>query len=95
MNDNARKPSATIALQTVILPGDPPEPCPELLTLDEAIRYLRLDVEGGPERPDLTLRRYRDLGLLHGIRVGRRIRYRRVDLDEFLAEKAAEGPESA
>ena len=59
------------SMQPAILPGDPPEPCPELLTLDEAIRYLRLDVEGGPDRPDLTLRRYRDLGLLRGIRVGR------------------------
>jgi len=78
----------------VILPGDPPEPCPELLTQAEAIRYLRLDVDG-PERPDLTLRRYRELGMLRAVRVGRRIRYRRVDLDEFLAKKSREAPDSA
>jgi len=62
-----------------ILPGDPPTVCPELLTEEEAIRYLRLDVDG-PEKPELTLRRYRDLGLLRGVQVGRNLRYRRIDL---------------
>lgn len=70
-------------IRLAILPGDPPEPCPELLTAEEAIRYLRLDVDG-PEKPELTLRHYREKGLLRGCRVGRWLRYRRVDLDAFL-----------
>jgi len=57
--------------------------CPELLTEQEAIRYLRLDVDG-PEKPALTLRYYRERGLLNGTRVGRRVRYRREELDRFL-----------
>ncbi|MCP4250634.1 MAG: helix-turn-helix domain-containing protein [bacterium] len=59
--------------------------CPELLTEDEAIRYLRLDM-GGPEKPELTLRYYREKGLLRGTKVGRRLRYRRVELDRLLQE---------
>ena len=30
-------------LPPAILPGHPPTPCPELLTSEEAVRYLRLD----------------------------------------------------
>lgn len=55
-------------------------PCPELLTEDEAIRYLRLDVDG-PQHPRGTLKYYRDKGLLHGVRVGRNLRYPRKELD--------------
>ncbi len=66
-----------------ILPGNPPEPCPELLTEEEAIRYLRLDV-GGSAKPSLTLRYYREKGLLRGTRVGRKLRYRRTELDRLL-----------
>lgn len=73
-------------IQLAILPGNPPQPCPELLTPEEASRYLRLDVHG-PEKPELTLRRYRELGLLRGTQVGRRILYRRIELDRFLARK--------
>ena len=73
--------------QPVILPGDPAQLCPELLTTEEAIRYLRLDVDG-PTKPKLTLRHYREKGLLQGIKVGRRLRYRRADLDRFLEELA-------
>ena len=66
-----------------ILPGTPPQPCPELLTESEAIKYLRLDIDG-PARPELTLRYYRERGFLHATRVGRRLRYRRVELDRLL-----------
>lgn len=66
-----------------ILPGDLPQPCPELLTESEAVQYLRLDVDG-PARPELTLRYYREKGLLFATRVGRRLRYRRVELDRLL-----------
>ena len=71
-----------------VLPGNPPEPCPELLTTEEAVRYLRLDGDDGPKNPEDTLCYYREKGLLTGVKVGRPIRYRRVDLDEFLARQA-------
>lgn len=73
----------TQSVQSPILPGEPPTPCPELLTEAEAIRYLRLDVDG-PSNPADTLRYYRERGLLNGTQVGRRLRYRRVELDRFL-----------
>ena len=72
------------SLGTEILPGESPMPCPALLTESEAVRYLRLDVDG-PKQPTKTLRYYREKGQLYGIKVGRHLRYRRIDLDEFLA----------
>lgn len=57
--------------------------CPELLTESEAWSYLRLDVDG-PANPGLTLRYYRERGLLRATRVGRRLRYRRIELERFL-----------
>ena len=72
-----------------ILPGDPVVLCPELLTEKEAIRYLRLDVDG-PRNPKLTLRRYREQGLLRAVKVSRLLRYRRADLDSFLERKSKE-----
>ena len=72
-----------IVILTAVLPGDPPGPCPELLTEEEAIRYLRLDTVG-IEHPDDTLRRYRDQGLLRGTQVSKRVFYRRVELERFL-----------
>ncbi len=61
--------------------------CPELLTEDEAVRYLRLDVDGS-SNPEQTLKYYRDKGELVAIRVGRKNRYRRQDLVNFLAQKS-------
>jgi len=58
-------------------------PCPEVLTEIEAIRYLRLDVDG-PTKPSLTLRHYREKGILRATRVGRRLRYRRIELERLL-----------
>ncbi|MBI3835652.1 MAG: helix-turn-helix domain-containing protein [Planctomycetes bacterium] len=66
-------------------------PCPELLIEIEAIRYLRLDIEG-PNKPTLTLRYYRERGLLRATRVGRRLRYRREELDHLLERLT--GPEN-
>ena len=45
MNGDAQFPSSQCALQFLgpILPGEPQQPCPELLTEGEAARYLRLD----------------------------------------------------
>ncbi len=66
------------------LPGNPPTPCPELLTEEEAIRYLRLDTVDIRNRK-ATLRRYREQGLLRGTQVSKRVFYRRVELERFLA----------
>ena len=64
-------------------------PCPEVLTEDEAARYLRLDF-GGSANPKQTLKYYRDKGELVAIRIGRKNRYRRQDLDDFLSKKSQE-----
>jgi hypothetical protein len=61
----------------------PAMPCPELLTEEEAIRYLRLDLVD-VENPDETLRRYRKQGLIRGTQVGKCVRYRRKELEAFL-----------
>jgi len=61
--------------------------CPDLLTEDEVIRYLRLDTDGTVD-PRQTLKYYRDRGQLIAIKVGRRKRYRRQDLEDFLAQKS-------
>jgi hypothetical protein len=73
----------------VVLPGQPPQPCPELLTEEEAIRYLRLDSDRNPSR---TLRYYRERGLLQATAVGRHHRYRRIELDKFLERQTGSGP---
>jgi hypothetical protein len=64
-------------------------PCPELLTEVEAIRYLRLDTSDA-SAPGRTLKYYRDRGELVAIKVGKWNRYRRQDLDNFLADKSEE-----
>jgi len=70
--------------QTVLPDGDGGfGPCPDVLTEEEAIRYLRLDI-GGPKNPANTLRYYRERGKLRGTRIGNRIRYTRKALDAFL-----------
>ena len=58
-------------------------PCPYVLTEEEAVRYLRLDI-AGPKNPANTLRYYRERGKLRGTRIGNRIRYTRKALNEFL-----------
>ncbi|MHC4226559.1 MAG: helix-turn-helix domain-containing protein [Planctomycetota bacterium] len=58
-------------------------PCPELLTEEEAIRFLRLDGIG-IENPANTLKYYRKKGLLRATQVGKCIRYRRIELDGLL-----------
>jgi hypothetical protein len=50
---------------------------------------LRLDVDGSPD-PQQTLKYYRDKGGLIAVRVGRKNRYRRQDLDDFLSRKSEE-----
>jgi hypothetical protein len=73
------------------LPGDPPTPCPELLTNEEAIRYLRLDLID-VEDPAGTLAYYRKKGLLRGTQVGKAVRYRRVELERLLDRLTERNP---
>lgn len=61
----------------------PAMPCPDLLTEEEAIRYLRLDAID-VDNPEETLRRYRKLGQIRGTQVGKCVRYRRKELERFL-----------
>lgn len=63
-------------------------PCPDVLTEDEVIRFLRLDLETSSD-PRQTLKYYRDRGELVAIRLGRKNRYRRQGIDGFLAQKSA------
>ena len=72
-----------------VLPGEPPQPCPELLTEGEAVRYLRLDTINISD-PSATLRRYREQRLLRGTQISKRIFYWRAELDRFI-ERATEG----
>jgi len=58
-------------------------PCPELLTEDEAIRFLRLDGISIHD-PASTLRYYRKKGLLRVTQVGKWLCYRRVELEKLL-----------
>jgi hypothetical protein len=58
-------------------------PVPEVLTEEEAIHFLRLDVDG-PKHPELSLQYYRREGLLAGIKLGKRLRYTKTELLEFL-----------
>lgn len=74
-----------------ILPGNPPQPCAELLTEEEAIRYLRLDTIDIKD-PAATLRRYRELGLLRGTQVSKRVFYRRIELERFLSRVTDDNP---
>ena len=56
---------------------------PDLLTEEEAIRFLRLDIDG-PANPAQTLKYYRDQGLLRATRIGKKLRYQRIELLRFL-----------
>lgn len=75
-----------------MLPGEPPMVCPELLTEEEAIRYLRLDTIRGLRNPGETLARYRAAGMLRGTQVSKSVFYRRVELDRFLDRLTNENP---
>ena len=73
------------------LPGNPASPCPELLTEDEAIRYLRLDTIRIQD-PAATLRSYRKRRLLLGTQVSKKVFYRRTELEAFLQRQTQENP---
>ena len=58
-------------------------PVPDLLTEEEAIKFLRLD-QNGLKNPKNTLKYYRDEGLLKATKVGRKCCYQRKELLDFL-----------
>ncbi len=87
-----RLPNAVNVHAGPVLPGSPPLPCPELLTEEEAVRYLRLDTIRGLKNPSETLARYRATGYLRGTQVSKSIFYRRLELDRFLERLTAENP---
>lgn len=66
------------------------QPSADLLTAEQAIRYLRLD-EIGLKNPHLALARYRYRGLLHGTRFAGRVWYLRSELDAFLRRCTEDG----
>jgi len=55
------------------------QPVPNIMTPEEAIRYMRID----SLHPKQTLRYYRGENLLKSTRIGKKIRYTREALDEF------------
>ena len=55
-------------------------PVPELLTEEEAISFLRLDAEGPKNNASLTMKYYKNKGLLRPTRIGKRNRYSRKEL---------------
>lgn len=61
-------------------------PAPAVLTASEVIKLLRL--EG--DNPERTLKYYRDEGMLKGLRLGKKVRYRLIDVESFLAAKAGD-----
>lgn len=60
-------------------------PVPDLLTEEEAVKFLRLDGDGRPKDPSATLKHYRDKRMLRGTQIGRRLRYSRIELLKFIA----------
>lgn len=57
-------------------------PCPEVLTEDEAIRYLRIDKQKADAVK--TLAYYRGQKLLKVTKIGKNLLYSRKALDEFI-----------
>lgn len=60
---------------------------PPVLTTEELICLLRLDVDG-PKNPKDTLEYYREKKLLRGIKVGQNMRYYLPDVLEFLSNQS-------
>lgn len=58
---------------------DTGQPVPMVLTEPEVIRFMRLDLSGTKD-PGRCLKRYRKLGLLDGVQIGKRLCYHLVDV---------------
>lgn len=85
------------SVNTVIAPAVLPDgngsftPCPELLTEEEAIRFLRLDTVN-IKNPTATLERYRKDGLLRGVQISKKIFYKRTELERFVERLMEKNP---
>lgn len=96
-NNSTKWPERPAALPDLMTPVVLPDgnggftSCPELLTEEEAIRYLRLD-DIKIEDPAGTLRYYRKKGFLRATQVGKSIRYRRVELEQMLDRLTEDNP---
>ena len=62
------------------LPTEPPRPCPDILTAEEAAVYLRLPGAASVRKF------YRD-GRIRGRRIGKHIRFKLSDLDAFVEKQ--------
>ncbi len=82
-SDQGKRDELPIGLQLAFLPGPVPTPCPEVMTEEEVVKYLRLDLINIAE-PTATLEYYRKRGLLRGTQIGKCVRYRRIELERFL-----------
>ena len=60
-------------------------PVPDVLTESEAIRFLRLDI-CGLKNPHMTLKYYRDKGLLKATKISKKNCYTKTELLRFLDE---------
>jgi hypothetical protein len=71
---------------TILFPSYFPDgrPVPDLLTVEEAIKFLRLDTAGPVKSGQTTLQYYRSKGFLRATRVGKQLRYQRKELLKFL-----------
>jgi len=62
---------------------DTGQPVPAVLTVEDLVRFLRLDLVG-VKHPERTIERYRKMGHLRGVQVGKRIVYYLVDVLAFI-----------
>jgi len=66
-------------------------PCPDILTEDEAVKYLRLDTID-IKNPGETLRRYRAGGSLRAVQISKAILYPLSELRRFIETLAENNP---
>ena len=64
------------------------KPVPPVLTAEELIHLLRLDING-PKHPKSTLEYYREKNLLKGIKIGSNMRYFLPDVIDFLQNQSS------
>lgn len=81
----------TLGDSNIVVKHVPDRPCPELLTAEEAVRYLRLD-DTDIADPERTLHYYRKNHGLRGTQVGKKVRYLRIELDKLLERVTRENP---
>ena len=62
------------------------KPVPEVLTEEEAVRFLRIDTTG-VKKTNLTLRYYREQGFLQATQIGKKLFYTKQALLHFLAKQ--------